>query len=136
MPADRGLCREGAPSGRESGSGSVVVVGVIAALVVVLLGLMALIAAAVAAQRVRTAADLAAIAAAAAAAGVLSSSAGVGDPCTVAASVATANGGELRGCELRGEAEVLVEVVSPISLPWPGAPSVATAKARAGPAPE
>ena len=51
----------GAASGRESGSGSVLVVGAIAALVVVLLGMMALVAAAVAAQRVRTAAALAPI---------------------------------------------------------------------------
>ena len=119
----------GAASGRESGSGSVLVVGAIAALVVVLLGMMA-------AQRVRTAADLAAIAGAGAAAGMLSASAGAGNPCTVAASVATANGGELRACELQGDAEVLVEIAVPVSLPWPGAPSVATASARAGPAPE
>ena len=126
----------GAASGRESGSGSVLVVGAIAALVVVLLGMMALVAAAVAAQRVRTAADLAAIAGAGAAAGMLSASAGAGNPCTVAASVATANGGELRACELQGDAEVLVEIAVPVSLPWPGAPSVATPSARAGPAPE
>lgn len=132
---DRTLARAGTRA--EEGSGSVLIVGAVAATLVVLLGLLAVVAAATAAHRVRTAADLAALAAAGAAAGVLSAhGSGAADPCLLAAQVAADNGAELRQCELQAGSEVLVEASLPVSLPWPGAPMLATAKSRAGPAAE
>lgn len=135
LARDRTLARAGTRA--EEGSGSVLIVGAVAATLVLLLGLLAVVAAATAAHRVRTAADLAALAAAGAAAGVLSAhGSGAADPCLLAAQVAADNGAELRQCELQAGSEVLVEASLPVSLSWPGAPMVATAKSRAGPAAE
>lgn len=92
------------PAG-ERGSGSVLVLGLVAAVVVGVL-LLAVLGGAVAARhRAQTAADLAALAAAEVSLGRRS-----GEPCTAARAVAVANGGRLVRCEAHEDGSVLVTV--------------------------
>lgn len=121
----------------ERGSGTVLVLGMIAALVL-LVGLVHLLSAsATAAAQAARAADLAALAGADAARGLTSE-----DPCTLAEEVAAANGAQLSSCSVGGEfdTEVTVEVsrdlleVSPLNPSWLPLPEIpASGDSRAGP---
>lgn len=113
--------------GSEQGSGSVLVLGVIAVLLVVGLAAAALVQAQGAMARARTGADMAALAGATA----LSSLTRPADPCQTAANVAAANGTVLQECVVLGQ-DVTVSVVVQVRLL--GVPRQARAVARAGPA--
>lgn len=121
----------------EQGSGTVLVLGMIAVLVL-LLGLVHLLSAsATAAAQAARAADLAALAGADAARGLTTQ-----DPCGLAAEVVAANGAELSSCAVGGEfgTEVTVETardlleVSPLNPSWLQLPEMpASGVSRAGP---
>ncbi|GAA1450260.1 secretion/DNA translocation related TadE-like protein [Nesterenkonia lacusekhoensis] len=121
----------------ERGSGTVLVLGMIAVLVL-LLGLVHLLSAsATAAAQAARAADLAALAGADAARGLTSE-----DPCSVAEEVATANGAQLSSCTVGGDfgTEITVETtrdlleVSPLNPSWLPLPQMpANGVSRAGP---
>ncbi|NDR53304.1 Rv3654c family TadE-like protein [Actinomyces sp. 565] len=121
-----GTGRAAAPAGRERGSGTVMVLGIIAVALCLALGAAGLIQAQAAAGRARSAADLAALAGATALSSVLAPA----DPCATAQRVAQANGAELGTCEIDGE-DVTVMVTVPTRVL--GIPRRAGAAARAGP---
>lgn len=110
----------------ERGSGTVLVVGVIAVLLAAALGVSGLIQAQAAAGRARTAADLAALGGATALSSVLAP----GDPCEVAGRVARANGAEVKACTVVEE-DVVVEVF--VGVRVLGVARTTTSAARAGP---
>ncbi|MBD8057517.1 histidine kinase [Cellulomonas sp. JH27-2] len=107
----------------DRGSGTVLLLGVVAVLVVVA-GALGLLAVAQGARgRAQAAADLGALA------GASAWRFGTGDPCDVAGQAVRRNGARLGGCET--QADGIVAVVAVV-----GAPSGdATARARAGPRP-
>ena len=113
------------PRAPERGSATVLVALGCSVAVVLLVAGMALASAALAAHRARAASDLAALAGATA---VRDGGAG----CQVAADLAAANGATLTACVVAG-AEVELSVQAPVILTWPGAPTHASARARAGP---
>lgn len=109
--------------GGERGSGTVLLLALVAVLLVVagLLGLLA--AAQLARGRAQTAADLGALAGAA-----QLLAAGSGDPCAVAGQAVRRNGGTLAACSDDGQGVLTVRVVVPTAT------GAASAWARAGPA--
>ncbi|GAB2692695.1 Rv3654c family TadE-like protein [Thalassiella azotivora] len=112
----------------DTGSGTVLVVGVVAALGIVLASLVGLVSVVSARHGAQAASDLAALAAA-----DVSTGRRPGDPCAVAAAVSGRNGAALAGCRVDG-ADVHVQVeVRPAGLA--GALGPARARATAGPAP-
>lgn len=119
-----GGLRAGAAS--ESGSGTVLALGVIAVLLALAVGLTGLVQAQAAAGRARLAADLAALGGATALSSILAPA----DPCTVAHQVAGANGAQVESCQIEGE-DVVVQVS--VSTSVLGLPRSARGAARAGP---
>ncbi len=113
--------------GGERGSGSVLVLGVVAVLLVVGVAATALVQAQGAMSRARTGADMAALAGATA----LSSLTRPADPCQRASQVAAANGTQLQECTVSGQ-DVTVSVTARARVM--GVPRAARAAARAGPA--
>ncbi|MGA7204151.1 MAG: Rv3654c family TadE-like protein [Specibacter sp.] len=113
---------------REDGAGTVVAAGLAIVMLILLMAVLWIGQAAVAAGQAATAADLAALAAADAARGIAS-----GEPCRVAADLASRHGAVLVACTVMGAAAdtVQVEVRMQTRLPWP-----AHGLARAGPPPE
>ncbi len=123
--------------GRDSGSGTVLVVGGIALLLLVGGSALVLVGVVRATHQARSAADLAALSGAQSLAGGASPPAA----CARAAKIAEANGGRLRGCradDVTGVVEVEVDVPVPgstgraggLGLPHLGP---ASSRARAGP---
>ncbi|WP_281241804.1 Rv3654c family TadE-like protein [Actinomyces ruminicola] len=125
-PAGAGTAAPGLTSGAERGSGTVMVLGIIAVVLCLGLGATGLIQAQAAGGRARSAADLAALAGATALTSVFAPA----DPCATAQRVARANGAELGACTINGE-DVTVTVVVPTRIL--GIPRRAEAAARAGP---
>ena len=126
----RMLCR-GTPAARvvmvdERGSGTVLVLGIIAVLLAMAVCAGGLIQAQAAAGKARSAADLAALGGATA----LSSIVAPGDPCEAASRVARANGAEVTTCSVTGE-DVVVEVSVEARVLGVSRPAVSSA--RAGP---
>lgn len=116
----------------EQGSGSVLVLGMVAAVLVVLTATVVLAGALAAAHRSRGAADLSALAAAGEAVDGASSAAA----CGVAADLARVNGATLRSCVAGSDGVVDVEVVVAVPLHVAGVtPRTMPGRARAGPAP-
>ena len=111
----------------ESGSGTVLALGVIAVLLALAVGLTGLIQAQAAAGRARLAADLAALGGATALSSVLAPA----DPCAVAHQVAGAHRAQVVSCLIEGE-DVVVQVS--VSTSVLGVPRSARGAARAGPA--
>ncbi|WP_233279224.1 Rv3654c family TadE-like protein [Microterricola pindariensis] len=105
----------------ERGAAAVLAVGMVGAVLALSTALIPVAGAFLASQRAANAADAAALAAADVASGAFP-----GEPCAAAAAAATANGGVLSACELRG-AVARVEV----SLGW--WVFALSAAARAGP---
>ena len=127
----RMLCR-GTPAARvvmvdERGSGTVLVLGIIAVLLAMAVCAGGLIQAQAAAGKARSTADLAALGGATA----LSSIVAPGDPCEAASRVARANGAEVTTCSVTGE-DVVVEVSVEARVLGVSRPAVSSA--RAGPA--
>ena len=127
----RMLCR-GTPAARvvmvdERGSGTVIVLGIIAVLLAMAVCAGGLIQAQAAAGKARSAADLAALGGATA----LSSVVAPGEPCETAGRVARANGAEATECTVVGE-DVVVEVS--VRTRVLGVVREAVSAARAGPA--
>lgn len=112
-------------AGGDRGSATVLLLAVIAVALVVGVGAVALGRAADARGVAQAAADLAAIAAAQAAQDAE-------DPCAVAATVAAANGAQLRSCAVLPGPDVLVGTAVLVS-PLVGWTTIASAQARAGP---
>lgn len=113
----------------DRGSGSVLVLGVVALLVVVTVGALCIASAVEAGHRARLAADLAALAGADAMRPGLTGPKARGSGCAEAAAVANANGAVLRRCSVHGpDLEVLVAV----PVRWGAGQAVA--RAVAGPA--
>lgn len=112
---------------REDGAGTVVAAGLAIAVLLLLTAVLWIGQAAAAADKAATAADLAALAAADAARGIAS-----GEPCQVAAELASRHGAVLVSCTVMGANadSVQVEVQLQTRLPWP-----AHGLARAGPPP-
>ena len=126
----RMLCR-GTPAARvvmvdERGSGTVLVLGIIAVLLAMAVCAGGLIQAQAAAGKARSTADLAALGGATA----LSSIVAPGDPCEAASRVARANGAEVTTCSVTGE-DVVVEVSVEARVLGVSRPAVSSA--RAGP---
>ena len=126
----RMLCR-GTPAARvvmvdERGSGTVLVLGIIAVLLAMAVCAGGLIQAQAAAGKARSAADLAALGGATA----LSSIVAPGDPCEAASRVARVNGAEVTTCSVTGE-DVVVEVSAEARVLGVSRPAVSSA--RAGP---
>lgn len=122
----RGSIPAGYGDGKDSGSGTVIVLGTVLGAIVLFLGVLLLVQATVGAARAAAAADLAALAGADTIRGLRS-----GDPCDVAAEVAARNAAELSACVPDPGARTVVVWVQASAaslLPWP-----ATAQARAGP---
>lgn len=109
----------------ESGSATVLAVGLIVVIVTVLLGALAVLSAVASTHRAAVAADLAALAAA----GALGDGSGPADACAAAGRIAASNRAALASCEVGGQ-EVTVRVT--VRATWPGLPDAA-AQARAGP---
>ena len=127
----RMLCR-GTPAARvmmvdERGSGTVLVLGIVAVLLAMAVCAGVLIQAQAAAGKARSAADLAALGGATA----LSSVVAPGEPCETAGRVARANGAEATECTVAGE-DVVVEVS--VRTRVLGVVREAVSAARAGPA--
>lgn len=115
----------------ERGSGSVLVLGVVAAVLVVLTATLVLTGALAAAHRSRGAADLSALAAAGEAVDGASSA----TACGVAADLARVNGATLRSCVVGTDGVVDVEVAVAVPLHVAGiTPRMMPGRARAGPA--
>ena len=126
----RMLCR-GTPAARvmmvdERGSGTVLVLGIVAVLLAMAVCAGGLIQAQAAAGKARSAADLAALGGATALSSVLAPA----DPCEVAERVARANGAEVTTCSVTGE-DVVVEVSVEARVLGVSRPAVSSA--RAGP---
>ena len=113
-------------SGREEGSGSVVVLAVAAVAVGALLVVSALGAAVVARHRAESAADLAALAGADVVLGRAP-----GDPCGRAAGVVAAHGAAVGGCAVAADGSVTVTATVALPGAFAGLGS-ARARARAG----
>ncbi|MDR0945414.1 MAG: hypothetical protein LBM66_04545 [Bifidobacteriaceae bacterium] len=113
---------------RERGSGTVLMVGLVAALMVVALATALLAAALAAAGRARAAADLGALAGAQA----LIDGLGPAAACAAAAGVAAENGATLTDCSPGREGRLAVRVQAPAPLGRLGA-RTACAGAEAGP---
>ncbi|WP_298459186.1 Rv3654c family TadE-like protein [uncultured Cellulomonas sp.] len=112
--------------GDERGSGTVLVLGLVAVALVLLVGVAALAGAERARSAAQSAADLAALAAAAR----LADPGGTGAAaCAVAREVAGRNGARLTGCRPGADGAVVVSTARSA-----GSPGTATARARAGPA--
>ena len=127
----RMLCR-GTPAARvvmvdERGSGTVLVLGIIAVLLAMAVCAGGLIQAQAAAGKARSAADLAALGGATALSSVVAPS----EPCETAGRVARANGAEVTVCTVVGE-DVVVEVS--VRTRVLGVVREAVSTARAGPA--
>ena len=123
--------RSGQPTwaAADRGSGTVLVVAICALLVVGITSTGLLAGAALARHRAQASADLAALAAADVVLGRRA-----GDPCALAARVASANGGLLAGCRILPDGTVRVSVrVQPAGAA--AALGSAQVEARAGPAP-
>lgn len=108
---------------REAGSGTVLLVGVVAALVLLAALVGVLGGSAAARGAAQGAADLAALAAAGA------DMSGTGEPCSLAGEVARRNGGTLTRCAPEGDGIYVVTATAPAP-----AGRTAEARARAGPA--
>ena len=126
----RMLCR-GTPAARvvmvdERGSGTVLVLGIIAVLLAMAVCAGGLIQAQAAAGKARSTADLAALGGATALSSVVAPS----EPCETAGRVARANGAEVTVCTVVGE-DVVVEAAVRVQVL--GVDRTATAAARAGP---
>lgn len=106
----------------ERGSGTVVVLALVAVVVVLALGVTALVGAVATRAAAQSAADLSALAAAAAA------QRGVPDPCARAVQVVRRNGAELVRCSCAADLSCTVETATSTR-----AGRVASAAARAGP---
>lgn len=126
--------RPGAVTGRraphESGSGTVLALGLVAVLASLVLVCVALGAAVVARHRAAAAADLAALAGADRSLGRVP-----GVPCAAADSAARANDAQLTGCRVDGDGSVMVNVQVRLPAPWARL-GVAQAAARAGRPPD
>lgn len=117
------------------GAGTVLTCGFAVLLMSLIAAVVLLAQAGAAASRAATAADLAALAAADASRGLLP-----GDPCTVAAETAAANGATLLSCSRDGPGGTVVEVrtsagVDDPTVDWFALVPDATGRARAGPPP-
>jgi secretion/DNA translocation related TadE-like protein len=110
----------------DSGSGTVLALGLVAVLASLVLVCAALGAAIVARHRAAAAADLAALAAADRSLGRAP-----GVPCAVAGEVTQANDARLTGCRVDGDGSVIVRVRVRLPAPWARL-GVAEAAARAG----
>ncbi|NYJ73411.1 Rv3654c family TadE-like protein [Allobranchiibius huperziae] len=110
---------------RDRGSGTVLMVGVIAVVLCVLGGGLALVSAVQASMRARTAADMAALA------GESALLKGGVDPCAAAARVASAGGATLRTCTPTGDS-VTVDVTVVTGATARLGLGAATARSRAG----
>lgn len=113
--------------GADQGSGTVLVLGAGLVVLILSVAVLLMLQAGVAANRAATAADLSALAAADTLRGLRT-----GDPCTVAAEVATRNGAELASCTPES-ADQSVQVATEVAVPL--LPLPATGQARAGPPP-
>jgi secretion/DNA translocation related TadE-like protein len=113
----------------ERGSGTVVMVGVVAVLFLLTVAGVAVASAVLAMHRARAAADLAALSGAVALAqGEPSSSA-----CGAAAVMAARNEAALLACTIGADGSVLVRTSTQVTLGLPGQSRAAAASARAGP---
>lgn len=126
---DSGPAAEETHRPSERGSGTMLSLGlglvlVIAVLLVVLLGQAASLA-----SRAAAAADLSALAAADAARGLRD-----GDPCTVAAEIASRDGAQLDSCELQGPSRDVAEIRTSVGSVF--GVGRGEGRARAGPPPE
>ena len=123
------LVRARTRSRHDRGSGTVLMVGVVAVVFLLTVAGVAVASAVLAAHRARAAADLAALAGAVALAqGLPASSA-----CGAAGVVAVRNGAALLACGTGADGSVLVRTSTPVSFGIPGQPGAASASARAGP---
>lgn len=120
--------RGGSPTDR--GSGTVLMVAVVAALFLLTVAGVAVASAVLAVHRARAAADLAALS------GAVALAQGQPGPsaCGAAGVVAARNGALLLGCGAGADGSVLVSTSTRVALGIPGQPRVASASARAGPA--
>jgi secretion/DNA translocation related TadE-like protein len=121
---------------RDGGSGTVLVLGIVAVLVFALVAVLGLTSVAASAGRAASAADLAALAAADAARGIVP-----GEPCALAAEVAGRNGAAVTFCGRSGAAGQIVDVWTNVRLDagfaWLGMlGATATGRSRAGPPPQ
>ena len=123
-PRGRVCRREG---GRDRGSGTVAVLGVVGVLLAMTVGALTVVSAVVASHRAQSAADLAALAVGAA----LVAGEGSGVACGRGVAVAARNGGSVTSCQTAPDLSVELVVDVPATMPRLGA---ATAYARAGPA--
>jgi secretion/DNA translocation related TadE-like protein len=114
---------------RERGSGTVLVVGAIGLVLSLVVGALGVVSAVLASHRAQAAADLGALAAA----GVLVRGEAPAAACALAASVAGRGGGSVASCRVGNDLRVEVVATVQATLPQLGA---ATARSRAGPAPE
>lgn len=117
----------GGEGGRDRGSGTVAVLGVVGVLLAMTVGALTVVSAVVASHRAQSAADLAALAAGAA----LVAGEGSGAACGRGVAVAARNGGSVTSCRAGPDLSVELVVDVPATMPRLGA---ATARARAGPA--
>lgn len=124
---EAGCSRGSSAHAREAGSGTVLILAVLAALIALVVGGAAVVSARLAATRSAVAADLAALAAAQ---GFMASG---GPACGEGGRVAFANGADLVTCSDRGDLSVEVTVAVPLRVRLPGLPSNALSTARAGP---
>ena len=116
---------------RDAGSGTVLVVGVLAAILMTTAGAMQVVAAVVASHRAQSAADLGALAGAA----VAAQGGSVASVCAAVAGIVAANGAAVAACSVdAGSAVVLQVSVDPILHGLAGL-GPASARSRAGPAP-
>ncbi len=119
---------DGADSGPDSGSGTVLTVGMALVLLMLLAAILLLVQAAVGAERAATAADLGALAGADAAREIIA-----GEPCGVAEDIVVRHHAEMVSCSVEGTDGAIVEVRTRVNLTGPL--GSATGHARAGPPP-
>lgn len=126
---ERGVATQA--TGRDRGSATVLVLGIVGVLLTLTIAAMTLLAVVCATHRAASAADLGALA------GALHLSMGEdpGVACERARVLVAANGARLATCSVAAD-EVLIEVCARIPATMPGLPEEAQARARAGPAPE
>lgn len=115
---------------RERGSGTVLMLAVVAVVLVLTIGAVAVGSAVLAAHRARSAADLAALAAA----GTLAQGRSASSACAVAGAMAARNSADLVGCAATADGSVVVHTTAGVVVGLPGQPRSARALARAGPA--
>ncbi len=111
----------------ETGAGTVLALAAIGVVLVLIMAGLQLGSTAVTAHRARSSADLAALA------GASALQQGRGSPCAVSDAVARRNGTRLVACTVGRDQSVVVRVVCPLPLTWPGLPDQAEVSARAGP---